>query len=121
MYLREYWSTLIPTQLENRKNKNGGDATKEYINRNNNQTINHPKINITNDHMTQIRRSVHQHWNSGDVVQHVDINILAWKLGMSISPFYCATQIENPLKYNLPKAYYNPDFLHYHPDFSTIQ
>ena len=71
--------------------------------------------------MTRIRESIDQHWNSGEVTQHVEINTLAWKLGMSISPFYCATQIENPLKYNLPKAYYNPDFLHYHPDFSTIQ
>ena len=114
-------TTPITKQLENLKNRNSDDATKEYINRNNNQTINHPKINITNDHVTQICRSVHQHWNSGDVVQHVEINTLAWKLGMSISPFYCSTRIENPLKYNLSKAYYNPNFLHYHTDFSTIQ
>jgi len=60
--------------------------------------------------VTRIHESVDQHWNPGEITQHVEIHILAWKLGMSISPLYYSLNPENPLKYNLPKVYYDPDF-----------
>jgi len=60
--------------------------------------------------VTRIHESVDQHWNSGEITQHVEIHTLAWKLGMSISPLYYSLNPENPLKYNLPKVYYDPDF-----------
>jgi NADH dehydrogenase FAD-containing subunit len=103
----------MPIATEKEKQESNGEARKESISKSNNS--NKLTKNGTNtaiyDHVTRIRESVDQHWNSGEVTQHVEIHTLAWKLGMSISPLYYSLNPENPLKYNLPKVYYNPDFL----------